>query len=109
MNAGERRAARHYRLRGWRVLAANVRVGHEEIDLIVRRGRRLVFVEVKEKTGYGYGAPLEMIDRRKIDHVRRAATRWLAAHPENAGLVIGFDAVGIGPDGLTRVQLELDR
>ena len=108
MNEGERRAARHYRLRGWRVLGANVRVGYEEIDLIVRRGRRLVFVEVKQKSGLGYGTPLDMIDRRKVEHVRSAASRWLAARPETAGLAIGFDAVGIGPDGLTRIPLEVD-
>ena len=86
-------------------MGANVRVGHEEIDLIVRRGRRLTFVEVKEKTGFGYGSPLEMIDRRKIDHVRRASRLWLAAHPETAGLCVGFDAIGVGPAGLTRVPL----
>jgi putative endonuclease len=107
VNAGERRAARHYRLRGWRVVAANVRVGHQEIDLIVRRGRRLTFVEVKGKTGFGYGSPLEMIDRRKTEHVHHAARRWLGAHPEAAGLTIGFEAIGVGPNGLTRTQLEI--
>jgi putative endonuclease len=108
VNAGERRAARHYRLRGWRVVGANVRVGRDEIDLIVRRGRRLRFVEVKQKTGFGYGSPLEMIDRRKTERVGRAARRWLALHPQAARLQIGFDAVGVGPDGLTRVPLEQD-
>ena len=45
MNRGERIAARHYRLRGYRILGSNVRVGGGELDLIVRRGGRLVFVE----------------------------------------------------------------
>ena len=105
MNAGERRAARHYRLRGWRVIGANVRVGRDEPDLIVRRGRSLRIVEVKEKTGAGYGTPLEMIDARKLGHVKRASLRWLAAHPELAGLDVGFEAVGVSPDGLTRIRL----
>jgi Holliday junction resolvase-like predicted endonuclease len=64
--------------------------------------------EVKEKTGLGYGSPFEMIDRAKAERVRRAARRWLAAHPETAGLTVGFDAVGIGPSGLSRVPLECD-
>ncbi len=108
MNTGERRAARHYRLRGWRVIGANVRVGRDELDLIVRRGRSLRIVEVKEKTGSGYGDPLEMIDGRKLEHIRRASIRWLAAHPELAGLDVGFEGVGISPRGLVRVPLAFD-
>ena len=47
----ERRAARHYRLRGYRILGTNVWAGGYELDLIARRGRRLVFCEVKGKVG----------------------------------------------------------
>ena len=78
MNHGERRAARHYLLRGWRVVGANECVGRNEIDLIVRRGRRLIVVEVKEKTGDRYGDPLEMVDAEKLRRVRRTAQAWLA-------------------------------
>jgi putative endonuclease len=106
VNSGEQRAARHYRLRGWRVVAANVRVGRDELDLILRRGRALRIVEVKEKTGDGYGAPLEMIDARKLDHVRRASLRWLAANPEFAGLKLRLEAVGVFRGRVTRVHLE---
>lgn len=106
MNAGERRAARHYRLRGYRLLAANVRVGRDELDLVVRRGRRLVVVEVKEKTGSGYGDPLEMVDGEKLRHVCRAARAWLAAHPETAGLDVGIEVVGVTPAGIERVRFE---
>ena len=55
MNRGERLAARHYRLRGYRILGANVRAGGYEVDLIARRGRKLVFVEVKERARQTYG------------------------------------------------------
>ena len=48
-----------YRLRGWRILGANVWAGGNELDLIARRGRELRFVEVKEKGGRGFGDPLE--------------------------------------------------
>ena len=108
MNHGERRAARHYRLRGWRIVAANVRVGRDELDLVVRRGRSLRIVEVKEKTGSGFGAPLEMIDAAKLDRIRRASIRWLSLHPELAGLDIGFEAVGVSPGKLVRVPFAFD-
>jgi putative endonuclease len=106
VNAGERRAARHYRLRGWSVIAANVRVGRDELDLIVRRGKALRIVEVKEKTGTACGSPLEMIDARKLEHVRRASRRWLASNPQLAGLDVRLEAVGIWQGRLTRVHLD---
>ena len=65
-NPDERRAARHYRLRGYRILGQNVWAGGFELDLIARRGRRLVFCEVKGKTGDGYGDPLEMVGEEKL-------------------------------------------
>jgi putative endonuclease len=108
VNSGERRAARHYRLRGWCVIAANVRVGRDELDLVVRRGGQLRIVEVKEKTGDGYGTPLEMIDAHKLACVRRASLRWLAAHPELRRLDVRYEAVGVSPRGLQRVPLEFD-
>src|SRR3954464_12875208 len=43
----ERRAAWWYRRRGYRVLATNCWAGGYELDLVVRRGRAIVFVEVK--------------------------------------------------------------
>ena len=106
MNAGERRAARHYRLRGWRVLAANVRVGRDELDLIVRRGRALRIVEVKEKTGEGFGHPLEMIDEEKMRRVHTAAWAWRAAHPEAAGLELVVEAAGVHGRVVDCVPLE---
>lgn len=99
----ERRAANHYRLRGYRVLDRNAWVGGYELDLVVRRGRRLVFVEVKEKTGDGYGDPLEMIDDEKQRRVVHAAESWLARRPELARLAVALEAVAVRPDGVRRV------
>ena len=65
MNRGERRALRHYRLRGYRLVEANARAGRYELDLVLRRGMRLLIVEVKEKGGPAYGHPLEMVDDEK--------------------------------------------
>jgi putative endonuclease len=106
VNSGERRATRHYLLRCWRLVAANARVGRNEVDLILRCGRRLLVVEVKEKTGDEFGDPLRMIDAEKLRRVRSTAQAWLAAHPELAGLEVGFEAVGVSPRRLNRVRIE---
>jgi putative endonuclease len=103
VNRAERRAAWWYRLRGWRILGANVWAGGNEVDLIVRRGRQLRFVEVKEKRGPGYGDPHEAVTPEKQRRVSRAAETWLASHPELDGLDIGFDVVAVRAGRLERL------
>jgi putative endonuclease len=99
----ERRAAWWYRLRGYRVLATNAWVGGYELDLVVRRGRRLVFCEVKAKAGERFGEPEEMVDAEKQRRLRRAAAGWLEQHPEAAALAVSFDVIAISSGGLRRV------
>ena len=94
-NSFEQRARRHYRLRGYRILGENVWIGGYELDLVVRRGRRLAFVEVKAKTGTGLGDPLEMVTPEKQRRLRRTAESWLALHPECRGLECRFDVVAV--------------
>ena len=103
--AGEHLAALHYLLRGYRVLGRNVWAGGNELDLVVRRGRSLVFVEVKRKRGAGYGDPLEMVGAEKQRRVRRAAEAWLAAHPEAAGLEPRFEVAAVRGRRVERVSV----
>jgi putative endonuclease len=78
-------------------------VGGNELDLIVRRGGVLRFVEVKEKRGDGYGDPLEMVTAEKQRRVRRAAEAWLARRPELEQLALGFDVVAVRGSRVERV------
>jgi putative endonuclease len=92
-NDAELRAARWYRRRLYRVLDTNVWLAGAEIDVVARRGRVLVFCEVKSKSGDGFGDPLEMVDDRKAARIRRAALAWLARHPETSDLEVRFDVI----------------
>jgi putative endonuclease len=99
----EQRAVWWYRMRGYRILATNAWVAGYELDIIVRRGRRLVFCEVKEKSGERFGDPLEMVDDEKQRRLRLAADAWLARHSEAAGLQVSFDVIAVRGGQLERV------
>lgn len=96
----ERLAAFWLGLKGYRVLARRLRNHFGEIDLVCRRGRCLVFVEVKgrrttELALYALGPQ----QQRRIE----AAARWyLKQQPQLAELECRFDLVTIDRFGLPR-------
>lgn len=108
MNRGERIAARHYRLRGYRIVGANVRAGGHELDLIARRGGRLVFVEVKERADAAFGGGVAAVDREKRRRVRHAAASWLQANPDSASLQIRFEVAAVTGSRVERLDLADD-
>jgi putative endonuclease len=74
---GEELAAAWYTGRGYEVLARNWRCREGELDLVLTRGRDVVFCEVKTRTGAGFGLPAEAVTAEKQRRLRRLATRWL--------------------------------
>jgi putative endonuclease len=92
-NAAERRAARWYRWRGYRILDTNAWIAGNELDVVVSRGTTLVFCEVKSKSGLDFGDPLEMVTEEKMRRIRRAAEAWLAARPKYTGFAVRFDVI----------------
>jgi len=102
----ERRVRRHYRLRGYRILASNARAAGYELDIVVRRGRTIVVCEVKARSGPGYGDPLEAVGPEKARRVRQAAEAWLALRPELAGLDVRFEAVAVSGRRIKRAPFD---
>jgi putative endonuclease len=95
---------RYYRLRGYRILDANAWVGGYELDLVVRRGGRVSFVEVKAKGDGRYGDPLEMVGPEKERRMRWAAEAWLASHPALAGLEVALEVVAVRGTEIERLK-----
>ena len=95
----------HYRLRGYRVLAANARAGGNELDLVLRRGNRLVFCEVKARSGDGFGDPWEAVGAEKEKRVRRAAEAWLARNRELDALDVSLEAVAVRRGRIERTAI----
>jgi putative endonuclease len=92
-NAAERRAARWYRLRGYRILDTNCWLAGNEIDIVARRGSTIIFCEVKSRASKSFGDPLELVTAEKARRVRRAASAWLVRHRGTQGLAVRFDVI----------------
>ncbi len=74
---GEIEAARLLREKGYKILEMNWGNKWGEVDVICMDGEAVVFVEVKAKTGYGYGAPWQMVSKGKLGRVRRMGEVFL--------------------------------
>jgi putative endonuclease len=83
------------RLKGYRILGRDLRLGVGEIDILARRGRLLVAIEVKYRPDLLTAG--EAIDRRSRERIARALSRWLAQHPGLADLDLRFDAMLMVP------------
>lgn len=91
---GEQIAAEYLERQSMVVLARNWRCRDGELDLVVMDGREIVFVEVKTRSGTGYGLPAEAVTHEKAQRIRRLAGQWLTEHVEGWSDV-RFDVVGI--------------
>jgi len=73
----ERLAEKHLRRAGYRIRDRNVRMKVGEIDLIAEEKGVLCFIEVKGRSGLGFGAPAEAITLEKQRRLYRAAEIYL--------------------------------
>jgi len=79
---GESWAAGYLSRQGYVVLARNVRLGRDEIDIVARDGSETVFVEVKCRRGDSFGLPEEAITPARYRRLARAIESYLAASDE---------------------------
>jgi putative endonuclease len=92
--SAEKVAAAFLELKGYRILESNYRYLRREIDIIAATGGRIVFVEVKCRTGVGRGTPAEAVGRVKMRHIVQAAKGYLKERGIEA-LPCRFDLVEI--------------
>ena len=93
--SGEDAVAQWYAAAGYDVVARNWRCAQGELDLVCRRGRSVVFCEVKTRTTDAFGAPVEAVTRDKQMRVRRLAARWLEDAADFRPVDIRFDVASV--------------
>ena len=74
---GEMAVARWYEDQGYQVIERNWRCREGELDLVLERGRVVVFCEVKTRTGDAFGVPAEAVTPTKQRRIRGLALLWL--------------------------------
>lgn len=97
---GERRARAYLEHHGLQCLEAGWRCRLGELDLVMREGDILVFVEVRARQQGSAVSAVESIDAGKQQRFVRAARAWLGRHPREAGLPARFDIVAIDGEEL---------
>ena len=84
---GEDLAVRHLEDRGWRIVERNWRGDAGELDIVAMDGPTLVVVEVKTRSGVGFGHPAEAVTLTKLTRLRRLAGQWLSEHDARVAAV----------------------
>lgn len=74
---GELYAAAFLEDLGFRILERNYRIRGGEIDLVVSRGGKILFVEVKTRRSFDHVSPLELIPFQKQRHLVRVARHFI--------------------------------
>lgn len=95
----EEAAARHLAAAGCQLLARNARYPDGELDLVVREGELVAFVEVRLRSSRSFGGATASVDRFKQKRLMRAAQRWLAQNYGQRWPACRFDVVAVDGDG----------
>lgn len=89
----EAAALEHLKRAGLREIAFNAHFRRGELDLVMRDGDTLVFVEVRYRQDPRFGGGAASVDLRKRRKIASAAQAFLLAHPAYANAPCRFDVV----------------
>jgi putative endonuclease len=90
---------------GWEVEAHRFRLGRHDVDLIVRRGKLVAFVEVKTRKALTQGSGVEAVGGRKQSAIAKVASLWRLRYgrPDDE---YRFDVVAVQDHGSGRSTVE---
>jgi len=98
--SAESRAAMFLIAKAYRIVARRRKTPFGEIDIVARRRRALVFVEVKARATVEDAA--EAVTERSKRRIVSAAELWLAQHADDANSHIRFDVILVAPGKMPR-------
>tara|TARA_R110000868_G_scaffold226313_1_gene478872 strand:+ start:87 stop:461 length:375 start_codon:yes stop_codon:yes gene_type:complete len=103
-DAAEDRALAHIEQHGLTLVARNFRCKCGEIDLILKDGDVLVFVEVRYRKRQDYGSALESVTASKQKKIHNSAQYYLQTKALGESQAIRFDVVAMSPNDIQWIQ-----
>lgn len=88
-------ALAHARNQGLTLIERNFNCRFGELDLVLREGNVVVFLEVRYRKSQQFGGAMQSIGAQKRERLLKAASLFLQAHPELSRLACRFDVMAI--------------
>ena len=103
-NKGEDKAAKYLKKQGYKIIERNYNLPCGEVDIIAKKDKTLVFVEVKYRTNTdAFGGPIAAVTKAKQTRVINAALSYIKTKkPNYDGLM--FDIIAISEDKIEHIQ-----
>ena len=105
----ERYVFRYLKSQGLRPVARNFRTRRGEIDLVMRDGDCLAFIEVRYRTASSYVGASLTVDARKQQKLASAAAMFLSIHDRFRHSTCRFDVVGVDRDANDQLTVDWRR
>ncbi|MBE7011571.1 MAG: YraN family protein [Ruminococcaceae bacterium] len=92
-NIGEEIAVKYFLKNKYKILERNYVAGKGEIDIIARKKKTIIFVEVKTRQNENFGTPAEAVDYRKKKKIIETAEKYIYDNKPNTDF--RFDVVEV--------------
>lgn len=100
---GEIKAVLFFKKHGYKILETNFKNKIGEIDIIAEKDGVIVFIEVKNRSTYRFGRPIEAVDFRKQSKIKKVAGIYLMIKNKYYNDV-RFDVVEVSNDNLEHIE-----
>ncbi len=74
---GEEEAVKFLKKNKYKIIERNFRTKFGEIDIIAKKGNKVVFIEVKTRKTISFGYPEEAVDERKLNKIKKVALYYI--------------------------------
>jgi putative endonuclease len=100
----EKEACNFLQTKGLKLISSNYHCPFGEIDIIMKEGDVLVFIEVRLRSHIIYGSALESIDSRKQQKLLKSATHYLQKHQLLDKIDCRFDVIGFSNSSIEWIK-----
>ncbi len=95
-NFGENIACIFLKKRGYKIIERNIKLSYQEIDIVAKHDKKIIFIEVKTRTSKYLGAAEDSLYSSQIKNLKKAITNYCYKNYKNLSLIrLDFIAIDI--------------